>query len=98
MIWPRTTGRTHPPPALPIGVGALPGLRLKPLRLHLLLLSPLLLLGRHVVSNRAAACRTKNAMMRHMAGDAADNGTLDAALGLGRARRNRGEGKYNGRR
>ena len=55
--------------------------------LLLLLVGLPLPLRRHVVTNRASARGTQHAVMRHVSGDAADDGTLDTTLGLDWARR-----------
>jgi hypothetical protein len=55
------------------------------LSLHpLLFLGLFLVLGGHVMTNRTAAGCAENTVVRHVSGDASDDGTLDAALGLDR--------------
>jgi hypothetical protein len=51
----------------------------------------------HVMANDAAADRAKDAVMRHMAGDAADKRAFEAALGFGGSRRQGGEERQSER-
>ena len=53
----------------------------------LLLTFLLLLLFRHVMADRTTAGRAQHAVVRHVSGHTADNGALDAALGIGLAGR-----------
>jgi hypothetical protein len=61
--------------------------------LLLLLVGLPLPLRRHVVTNRASARGTQHAVMRHVSGDAADDGTLDTTLGLDWPRRGGRQGE-----
>jgi len=58
---------------------------------------PLVFRGQ-VMPDRAAARRPQHAMMRHMAGDSADDGPLDAAFGQSRRRAGRRQGQSQGGR
>jgi hypothetical protein len=55
------------------------------LLLDLVLLRLFFLLGCHVVANRTASGRPKDAVVRHVTGGAADYGARYAALRVGRA-------------
>jgi len=56
------------------------------------------LLGRHMMADRTAARGAECAVVSHVTGDAADDGTLDAALGVGRDSRTGDQGEAGGGR